>query len=92
MRQGAALYGIETTALKLLEDEVARHREHNLPVSNALVSLLKATHEMIFKRLKASLGNNAEEPRSPREMLVELEQFKSELQQLVRQENEMELQ
>ncbi len=92
MRQGAALYGIEMTALKLLEEEVQRHRESGLAISQPLVSLLKATHEMIFKRLKASLGT-AEEPRSPREMLVELEQFKSELTQLVRTENEtMELQ
>ena len=92
MRQGAALYGIEMTALKLLEEEVQRHRDAGVAISQPLVSLLKATHEMIFKRLKASLGT-AEEPRSPREMLVELEQFKSELQQLVRTENEtMELQ
>lgn len=92
MRQGAALYGIETTALKLLEEEVQRHRESGLPISGSLVSLLKTTHEMIFKRLKASMGAGADDPRSPREMLVELEQFKSELQTLVRQENEMELQ
>lgn len=88
MQKGAALYGIEMQALRLLDEELERHRAMNVPVTNALVALLRTTHEMIFKRLKAQ-GIGSDEPMSPREMLVQLEQFKSELQQLVRHENEL---
>ena len=91
MRQGAALYGIETQALKLLDEELERHRASGMPVTNALVSLLRTTHDMIFKRMRAS-GVSDGDAKSPREMLVELEQFKSELVQLVRHENDMEIQ
>jgi len=83
----SALYGVERQALDVLRKEYERYLEsQNLTPS--FVSLLKATHEMLLKGAKQRVGLDVGN-RSPREVLVELEQLVTEFRQIVDQENEM---
>lgn len=80
---------IELQAMKVLDREIERYFEGNGSVPTSLVSLLKATHDMIMKRTRATLGIG-DDGKSAREMLVEVRQLVSELEQAVQKENEME--
>jgi hypothetical protein len=91
MRASTALMSIELQAMKVLEREMDRYLESQVPVPSSLVQLLKATHDMIMKRCKSTLGLT-DDGKTPREMLVEVRQLASELEQAVERENSLELQ
>lgn len=82
-----ALHGIERQALEVLRVEFEKYQETQV-LTPSFVQLMKATHEMVMKRVKGSTGIDTS--RSPREILVELEQLTSEVRTIVDQENEME--
>jgi hypothetical protein len=85
MRPAAALHGIERQALEILRIEFEKYQDSQI-LTPSLVQLIKATHDMVMKRV-ASTG--IDPSRSPREVLVELEQLTSEVRMMVEQENEM---
>jgi hypothetical protein len=83
----AGLYGIERNALEVVRIEVEKYlRDQNLTPS--FVALLRNTHEMLMKGAKSRAGIDTS-GKSPREILVELQQLVVEFQMLVDQENEM---
>jgi len=83
----SALYGVERQALDVLRKEYARYCDSQT-LTPSFVALLKATHEMLLKGAKQRVGLDVGN-RSPREVLVELEQLVTEFRQIVDQENEM---
>lgn len=83
----SALYGVERQALEVLRKEYERYMESQA-LTPSFVSLLKATHEMVMKGAKQRAGI-VTDGKSPREILVELEQLVVEFRQIVEQENEM---
>lgn len=83
----SALYGVERQALDVLRKEVERYYE-NQTLTPSFVALLKATHEMVLKGAKQR-GGIATDGKSPREILVELEQLVVEFREIVQQENEL---
>lgn len=83
----AALYGVERQALEVLRKEFEKYSETQT-LTPSFVSLLKATHEMVMKGAKQRAGILTD-GKSPREVLVELEQLCVEFRELVQQENEL---
>ena len=81
-----ALYSIERQALKVLETEFEKYSETQV-LSPSYVSLLKATYDMVMKGAAHRAGIDTSK-KSPREILVELQQLVSEFEELVRLENE----
>lgn len=81
-----ALYAIERSALEVLRTEHDKYTESQV-LTPAFVSLLRATHDMVMKGAKQRAGIMTE-GKSPREVLVELEQLCVEFRMLVDQENE----
>lgn len=81
-----ALYAIERSALDVLRTEHDRYMETQT-LTPAFVSLLKATHDMVMKGAKQRAGILTD-GKSPRDVLVELQQLVIEFQMLVDQENE----
>jgi hypothetical protein len=88
MKVNSALYGVERQALEVLSKEFARYQESQT-LTPSFVQLLKATHEMVLKGARERVGLDTA-GKSPREVLVELEQLVVEFRQIVEQENEME--
>ncbi len=87
MKVNAALYGVERQALAVLEKEFEKYKSEQV-LTPSFVQLMKATHEMVLKGAKERVGLDTA-GKSPREVLVELEQLVVEFRQLVDQENEM---
>ena len=83
----AGLYGVERHALDILRKECERY-ELTQQLTPSLVALLRNTHEMLLKGAKSRAGVDTA-GKSPREILVELQQLVVEFQQLVDQENEL---
>lgn len=83
----AAIYGVERQALDVLAKEYAKYQETQT-LTPSFVALMKNTHEMVLKGAKQRAGIETD-GRSPREILVELEQLVVEFRQIVDQENEM---
>lgn len=88
MKVNSALYGVERQALEVLSKEFAKYQEGQV-LTPSFVQLLKATHEMVLKGAKERVGLDTA-GKSPREVLVELEQLVVEFRQLVDMENESE--
>lgn len=86
----AGLYGVERQALEVLRVEMEKYRQEQ-QLTPSLVQLLRATHEMLMRGAKSRAGVDTAN-KSPREILVELDQLREEFRQLVEQENEMDLQ
>jgi hypothetical protein len=83
----SALYGVERQALAVLDKEIQRYHESQT-LTPSLVQLMKNTHEMVLKGAKQR-GGIATDGKSPREILVELEQLVVEFREIVQQENEL---
>lgn len=83
-----ALYGIERQALEVLRTEFEKYQQSQV-LTPSYVSLMKATYEMVMKGAAHRAGIDTSK-KSPREILVELQQLVSEFQQIVDQENELE--
>jgi hypothetical protein len=83
----ASLYATERMALDVLRREMQKYEETQA-LSGSFVALLKNTHEMLMKGAKQRVGLDLGS-KSPREVLVELQQLVVEFQQLVEQENEL---
>jgi hypothetical protein len=86
----SALYGVERQALEVLGKEFQKYQQDQV-LTPAFVQLLRATHEMVLKGAKQRVGLDTGN-KSPREVLVELEQLVVEFRQIVDQENEMQAQ
>ena len=87
MKVNSALYGVERQALEVCAKEFAKYQESQT-LTPSFVQLMKATHEMVLKGAKERVGLDTA-GKSPREVLVELEQLVVEFRQLVDQENEL---
>jgi hypothetical protein len=87
MKVNSALYGVERQALEVLRKEFEKYQQEQV-LTPSFVQLMKATHEMVLKGAKERVGLDTA-GKSPREVLVELEQLVVEFRQLVDQENEM---
>ena len=83
----SALYGVERQALEVLRKEYEKYQLEQV-LTPSFVALLKATHEMVLKGAKQRVGLDTGN-KSPREVLVELEQLVVEFRQIVEHENEM---
>ncbi len=81
------LYGIERQALMVLRTEFEKYQTSQT-LTPSFVQLMKATHEMLIKGA-AKRGGIDTSNKSPREILVELQQLCAEFQELVDQQNEM---
>ncbi len=84
----SALYGVERQALEVLRKEFERYNETQV-LTPAFVALMRNTHEMVLKGCKQRVGLDIAN-KSPREVLVELQQLVVEFQLIVENENEME--
>lgn len=86
--RSTSLYGVERQALAVLRTEMTKY-EATQTLTPSFVQLMKATHDMLMKgaaqRGGVDIGN-----KSPREILVELQQLVAAFQELVDQENELE--
>ncbi len=87
MKPNSALYGVERQALEVRRREFEKYLQDQT-LTPSFVQLLKATHDMVMKGAKERVGLDTA-GKSPREVLVELEQLVVEFRQLVDQENEM---
>lgn len=83
----ASLYAMERMALDVARREMEKYQETQV-LSPSFVKLLRDTHEMLMKGAKQRVGLDLGS-KSPREVLVELQQLVVEFQQLVEQENEL---
>lgn len=81
------LYSVERQALAVLRTEMQRYEETQT-LTPQFVQLMRNTHEMLMKGATKRAGLDTAN-KSPREILVELQQLVAEFQQLVDQENEM---
>lgn len=83
----AGLYGVERQALEVLRVEYDKYQASQV-LTPPFVALIRNTHEMLLKGAKSRAGIDTS-GKSPREILVELQQLVVEFQMLVDQENEM---
>lgn len=82
-----ALYGIERQALEVCRIEYEKYVASQT-LTPSYVQLMKATYDMLMKGAAHRAGVDIAN-KSPREVLVELQQLVVEFQQYVDQENEM---
>jgi hypothetical protein len=83
----SGLYGVERQALEVMRVEYEKYMATQ-GLTPAFVALMRNTHEMLMKGAKQRAGLDTAN-KSPREILVELQQLVVEFQMLVDQENEM---
>ena len=82
-----ALYGVERHAMSVLRTEFDKYQASQV-LTPSFVQLMKATHEMLMKGAAKRSGLDTAN-KSPREILVELEQLAAEFRELVQQEEEV---